>query len=125
MCDSGEMSGGPVKPFHVLLAETMTRRKITPEQLGEEIGRSRSQVYRYLEGKSKPPPPTVRKIALALQVSPATLMKPLLVEAAEAEASVLTRPSVEELMRRIAILEQELDQAGLQHGNAPFEVTNH
>lgn len=115
------MGSDDVKPFHVLLAERLARRKMTVAELAPEIGRSESQVYRYLEGKSRPRTATIRRIAAVLKISPAQLAQSLLVEAAEADADVLTRPSVGALLERIALLEEELNQRRIEDDEPPLD----
>jgi transcriptional regulator with XRE-family HTH domain len=58
-----------VMPFPNRLAETRKTRGLTQEALGESVGLTKLQIYRYEKGTSQPTLDVLKKIAVTLHVS--------------------------------------------------------
>lgn len=56
-------------PFPNRLAETRKERGLTQESLGESVGLTKLQIYRYEKGTSQPTLDVLKKIAVTLHVS--------------------------------------------------------
>ncbi len=56
-------------PFAERLAALRKERHSTQEQLGNQIGLTKAQIYRYEKGTSQPTLPAIRKLAIALSVT--------------------------------------------------------
>jgi transcriptional regulator with XRE-family HTH domain len=56
-------------PFPNRLAETRKTRGLTQEALGESVGLTKLQIYRYEKGTSQPTLDVLKKIAVTLHVS--------------------------------------------------------
>jgi transcriptional regulator with XRE-family HTH domain len=56
-------------PFPNRLAETRKERGLTQEALGESVGLTKLQIYRYEKGTSQPTLDVLKKIAVTLHVS--------------------------------------------------------
>lgn len=56
-------------PFPNRLAETRKERGLTQEALGDSVGLTKLQIYRYEKGSSQPTLEVLKKIAITLHVS--------------------------------------------------------
>lgn len=56
-------------PFSERLATMRKERHLTQEGLGDQIGLTKAQIYRYEKGSSKPTLDVIKKLAIALSVT--------------------------------------------------------
>ncbi len=56
-------------PFAERLAHLRKERHLTQEALGDEIGLTKAQIYRYEKGASQPTLDVIKKLAIALSVT--------------------------------------------------------
>jgi transcriptional regulator with XRE-family HTH domain len=110
-----ERNGVDVTAFRELLAADMERRRVTPRDMAQRIGKTRSTVYRYLEGTTVPPPAVAVRLAQALGVPAKRYTEPLLDEATIREAETLRgKPSLDAIEKRIAALQEERERRRLE-----------